>query len=218
MPFTPFHMGPGLLVKALLQGSFSLMVFGWTPANAESTVEIGEEIMFTIEIPYVPEYEATITVQAANKSVGEATQGQAVLVAGASTKPDYIFMNCYQIGQDVPSYSAIRSIDPAGSLGNHIRLNDLQVDIASKSTKVLEEPKHGMLSKEVADNGYQFFAYFPNPDYTGKDRVVFLVEGDGKRYKVVTTLLVVKNFEYREDPCPLPDIHYGPGRKTRGQV
>ena len=30
MPFTPFHMGPGLLVKALLQGSFSLMVFGWS--------------------------------------------------------------------------------------------------------------------------------------------------------------------------------------------
>jgi hypothetical protein len=30
VPFTPFHMGPGLLVKALLQGSFSLMVFGWT--------------------------------------------------------------------------------------------------------------------------------------------------------------------------------------------
>ena len=29
MPFTPFHMGPGLLVKGLLQGSFSLMVFGW---------------------------------------------------------------------------------------------------------------------------------------------------------------------------------------------
>ena len=29
MPFTPFHMGPGILVKALLQGSFSLMVFGW---------------------------------------------------------------------------------------------------------------------------------------------------------------------------------------------
>lgn len=29
MPFTPYHMGPGLLIKALLQGSFSLMVFGW---------------------------------------------------------------------------------------------------------------------------------------------------------------------------------------------
>lgn len=29
MPFTPFHMGPGILVKALLRGSFSLMVFGW---------------------------------------------------------------------------------------------------------------------------------------------------------------------------------------------
>jgi len=29
MPFTPFHMGPGILIKAILQGSFSLMVFGW---------------------------------------------------------------------------------------------------------------------------------------------------------------------------------------------
>ncbi|OZG72588.1 hypothetical protein BTA51_14955 [Hahella sp. CCB-MM4] len=30
MPFTPIHMGPGIFIKALLQGSFSLMVFGWT--------------------------------------------------------------------------------------------------------------------------------------------------------------------------------------------
>ena len=29
MPFTPFHMGPGILIKALLQSSFSLMFFGW---------------------------------------------------------------------------------------------------------------------------------------------------------------------------------------------
>ena len=30
LPFTPFHMGPGILLKSLLQSSFSLMVFGWT--------------------------------------------------------------------------------------------------------------------------------------------------------------------------------------------
>ena len=30
MPFTPLHMGPGLLVKACMQSAFSLMVFGWT--------------------------------------------------------------------------------------------------------------------------------------------------------------------------------------------
>lgn len=29
MPFTPFHMGPGIVIKAVLQASFSLMVFGW---------------------------------------------------------------------------------------------------------------------------------------------------------------------------------------------
>lgn len=30
MPFTPIHMGPGILIKSILQSSFSLMVFGWT--------------------------------------------------------------------------------------------------------------------------------------------------------------------------------------------
>lgn len=30
MPFTPIHMGPGILIKSILSGSFSLMVFGWT--------------------------------------------------------------------------------------------------------------------------------------------------------------------------------------------
>jgi len=30
VPFTPLHMGPGLIVKACMQGTFSLMVFGWS--------------------------------------------------------------------------------------------------------------------------------------------------------------------------------------------
>ena len=30
MPFTPFHMGPGILVKAFMGSAFSLMIFGWT--------------------------------------------------------------------------------------------------------------------------------------------------------------------------------------------
>ena len=30
MPFTPLHMGPGIVVKVFLQGAFSLMVFGWS--------------------------------------------------------------------------------------------------------------------------------------------------------------------------------------------
>ncbi len=30
MPFTPIHMGPGIFIKSLMHGSFSLMIFGWT--------------------------------------------------------------------------------------------------------------------------------------------------------------------------------------------
>jgi len=29
MPITPLHMGPGILIKAILQGFFSLIIFGW---------------------------------------------------------------------------------------------------------------------------------------------------------------------------------------------
>jgi membrane-bound metal-dependent hydrolase YbcI (DUF457 family) len=29
MPFTPVHMGPGLLLKALMRGAFSLIIFGY---------------------------------------------------------------------------------------------------------------------------------------------------------------------------------------------
>lgn len=29
MPFTPFHMGPGLFIKSVLNTSFSLIIFGW---------------------------------------------------------------------------------------------------------------------------------------------------------------------------------------------
>jgi len=29
MPITPFHLGPGILIKAILQGFFSLIIFGW---------------------------------------------------------------------------------------------------------------------------------------------------------------------------------------------
>jgi len=30
VPFTPLHMGPGLIIKACMRGTFSLMVFGWS--------------------------------------------------------------------------------------------------------------------------------------------------------------------------------------------
>jgi hypothetical protein len=30
VPVTPYHLGPGILVKAMLRGSFSLIIFGWT--------------------------------------------------------------------------------------------------------------------------------------------------------------------------------------------
>ncbi len=33
MPFTPLHMGPGIVVKAVMRRYFSLMVFGKWPCR-----------------------------------------------------------------------------------------------------------------------------------------------------------------------------------------
>ena len=30
MPFTPYHIGPGIFIKSLLRTRFSLFIFGWT--------------------------------------------------------------------------------------------------------------------------------------------------------------------------------------------
>jgi Domain of unknown function (DUF4184) len=38
MPFTPFHMGPGLLIKSLAQQYFSLMVFGFSQVLMDTEV------------------------------------------------------------------------------------------------------------------------------------------------------------------------------------
>lgn len=35
MPFTPLHMGPGLVIKAALQKRFSILVFGWSQINTD---------------------------------------------------------------------------------------------------------------------------------------------------------------------------------------
>lgn len=47
MPFTPFHMGPGMAIKAILPEKFSLMVFGWSQIvmDIEPLIQIarGEE-------------------------------------------------------------------------------------------------------------------------------------------------------------------------------
>jgi hypothetical protein len=47
MPFTPFHMGPGIAFKAALPEKFSLMVFGWSQIvmDIEPLIQIsrGEE-------------------------------------------------------------------------------------------------------------------------------------------------------------------------------
>jgi len=47
MPFTPFHMGPGMAFKAAMPEKFSLMVFGWSQIvmDIEPLIQIarGEE-------------------------------------------------------------------------------------------------------------------------------------------------------------------------------
>ena len=139
---------------------------------------------------------------------------------GQSAAPHFILKHCKQIGQDTDLDSATRSINPAYALRNYLYWSEAQNIAAAQTVIVLQSPKHGSVDIGVAENGYRVFASRPAAGYVGKDHVVFGVELEGKRYQVVTTLLVVKEFEYQASPgpCPEAEMRYGPASQRQGIV
>ena len=139
---------------------------------------------------------------------------------GQSAAPHFILKRCYQIGQDTELDSATRTLNPAHALKNYLHWSVDQTIAAGQTVSVLQPPKYGGVEIGVLENGYRFFASRPAAGYVGKDRVVFGVELDGKRYQVDTTLLVVEEFEYQANPDPCPDdqMRYGPASQRQGKV
>ena len=173
---------------------------------AYSLFDTGEEIMFTVDIPYVPVQDTPIVlVQAATPAAGSATPF-----------PDYLLKMCTEVASSNASQAVMNRIDPAGwlavELGNRAGVSIDQATRATIKITLLESATHGALDPKTSDSGRVSYTYSSKPGYLGKDEAVFLAEFQGKRYKVVVNLVVSKDLI--ENPltsamtpvCPEPQL------------
>ncbi|HEY6094617.1 MAG TPA: hypothetical protein VIU93_06650 [Gallionellaceae bacterium] len=170
-----------------------------TPASAQGLADYaltlieGEELMFTMEVPYVPAQETPIVLAQAG-------------TAAAPPQPDFILNSCQETQSTGSSTSAVRGVDPGTALANalsYIAGKDVAPDLSViKNITLLEGPKHGELVAGTSTSGRTAYRYDPIPEYVGDDRAVFMAEFKGKHYKIVVNLKVSIVVDYNSPLCP----------------
>ena len=99
-----------------------------------------------------------------------------------------------------PSHSAFNSLPVLqgvlGRLGYALSKDRSDFDappeiiaaVLNSKVNVIVTPQHGTVAR-LSSNSY-FWQYTPEPGYVGKDKVAFLVEYQGRHFKIVVNLLV----------------------------
>ncbi|MBI3713668.1 MAG: matrixin family metalloprotease [Burkholderiales bacterium] len=158
-----------------------------------------EKMMFMLDQANYPD-NAVFEIPTANLN---ATNSE---VASDNRKINYIILNCQQIENrdDSDPRSAERALDPDGYVSNMVGTKTKPIDEFKLNPILIVAPKHGKLSEVVANNGYRFYGYDPEPGYLGKDSVEFIVEAKGKVYKVVLNLAIVERADdsVAQKVCP----------------
>jgi hypothetical protein len=155
---------------------------------------VGRFQAFIMEVPAVPPQETPIVL------------AQSGSTAGAAPQPDYILKDCMKSEHSADPRSAAYSVDSAGALKDFIQGRDNRdIDLALFKPSLLQGTQHGKITEGVDNLGFTSYRYDPNPDFYGDDQAIFMVEFEGKRYKVIYQIKVV---EYVEDntTCPPPKL------------
>jgi hypothetical protein len=147
------------------------------------------EIMFAIDIPYVPEQQETILL--AQESSME------------SYPADYVLEGCQEVPHDLMGAprAAFHSLYPTQFLRFYLgNQAGHALDPAEfRNSVLLEMPIHGTITPGKIDG---YFFYDPMPGYKGHDRAVFQVEYQGKVYRIVYDLVVVEVLDEKSPLCP----------------
>ncbi|MBI5429000.1 MAG: matrixin family metalloprotease [Nitrosomonadales bacterium] len=158
------------------------------------TLITGEELMFTMEVPYVPVHDTPIVLaQAAVPGDGTSTQ-----------QPDYLLKTC-----DEFSSGGGGLVDPAGWLAAYLGKQDQRViNPATINSILLDAPKHGKIISGISNYGRIHYRYDTEPGYLGKDKAIFMAEFEGKRYKIVANLVVTQTIDENAlvPVCPPPQL------------
>ncbi|MDP2226720.1 MAG: hypothetical protein Q8J78_04515 [Moraxellaceae bacterium] len=162
----------------------------------QSVEETVEEFMFAIDVPSVP-----VEMVQAYQSDEMVSVHQVAAAPGHSF--DYVFTDCRQADHLFVKGDTIQGnvVDPARALlfGYFKSEKGVDIDLGLAKVTYLAAPANGKLFylEKAQPFSYQ---YKPNPGFVGEDTAAFMVEYEGKRYKVVVTI-VVREAIGNEDLC-----------------
>jgi len=77
---------------------------------------------------------------------------------------------------------------------------------------------HVALIPRTGAAGRVFFEYRVEPGYVGKDQAIFMAEFEGKRYKIVSNLVVSKGIDDNNPQCGQPQLIKINGKPVSGSV
>lgn len=178
---------------------------GRTAADAQTliddvqTLTPGEELMFSMDVPYVPPQETPIVLAQASNTSAPAT-------------PDFILTGCQET-EHTPdnSISPFGGVHPAGMLRNYLENKGKVSEVKLEDIKItlLTGTQHGKLNAEFGRTRLLSYSYNPTPGYLGDDRATFMAEYKGKHYKIVVTIKVLAGVDENTPVCPAPTLIKG---------
>ena len=149
--------------------------------------------MFAADIPYVPLQDAPVVLLAQAKP--------------SKNRNEVILTGC----QDVDSTFENSAFNSLGVLGGEVfrRLGypwssaeQMYVvppkALAGMKVTILQSPQHGTVERAAPNLGW--WQYKPVPGYVGKDKVSFLVEAEGRCFKITWNLLVHEVVDENANP------------------
>jgi hypothetical protein len=158
----------------------------------------GEELMFIMDVPYVPVQDTPIVlVQAATSGDGSTTQ-----------QSDYVLKDCMETINGGDPRSAMRAVDPAGMLAVYFEQykGAKFIDLANIKTILLDGTAHGKITSVVDNTGRTWYRYDAELGYEGEDNAVFIAEYQGMRYKIVVEIKVSTEVDENSPQCPPPKL------------
>jgi hypothetical protein len=91
---------------------------------------------------------------------------------------------------------AINNLVPLGAVGDYLGGRS-KVDLSGPTEiRLIEQPSHGEVTFYAEPRGGGYYYSAADPDFRGREQVVFEVKAVGKRFKVIYTLYVVGSVDH----------------------
>lgn len=131
-------------------------------------------------------------------------------VARVRVNYDAVLGVCRFVEPNDPFGSAINDVPALGAVADYLKQSH-DVPLTGVRVVLLNPPNHGIIRLDPMDTNAAHH-YFPSSEYRGIDRVIFDVDANGKRFKVIYTVFVVENLDHVSPTarrlCPSPGVGY----------